>query len=100
MKAKEPWQEETIMRNLEPFDQTTLAGVNVDLASSLARRQLVGSVAVAFAIAALALLTAFRADGGSTATAPRQTLIQQINFSDAPLSRPEMVERRASSSIY
>jgi hypothetical protein len=90
VKGKEPWQEETIMRNLTPFDQTILAGVNLDVASSLARRQLVGSAAVAFAIAALAVLTVFRTDGGSTATGPRQTLVEQINFSDAPLSRPEL----------
>jgi hypothetical protein len=90
VKGNEPWQEETIMRNPTPFDQTILAGANFDVASSLARRQLVGSVALAFAIAALAVLTAFRADDGSTATALRQTLVEQINFSDAPASRLEM----------
>jgi hypothetical protein len=90
VKGEEPWQEEKTMRDLTPVDQTILAGGDFDAASSLARRQLVGSVAVAFAIAALAVLTAFRADGSPTATAPRQTLVGQINFSDAPSSRLEM----------
>jgi hypothetical protein len=74
------------MRNFTPFDQTILAGVNLD-EGSLARRQLVGSVAVAFALAALAILAALRADGERIAAEPRHTLVEQINFADAPALR-------------